>query len=96
MLLTDVVQLVESTMRISLDTSIFEVDKIEPAKLAGQDGVHFSYRYVVQSDEVRRKGEARAAIIGGKLYLINFVAPALYYFDANIGEIQAIMDKAKL
>jgi hypothetical protein len=40
--------------------------------------------------------EARAAIVGGKLYLITFAAPEIHYFDANIAEARAIMDSAKI
>lgn len=96
MLAPDIAQLFESSLRIILETSLFQIDSIEPAKFAGNDGVHFTYRYTVQADEVRRKGEARAAIIGGKLYLINFVAPEIHYYDAGIEEARAIMDGAHL
>ncbi len=92
----DIVQMFEATNRILLKTSLFEVDHVEPAKLAGHDGVRFSYHYVVQDEEVRRKGEARAAIIGGKLYLIDYAAPAIHYFDTGIEEARAIMDGARL
>jgi hypothetical protein len=92
----DLVQMFEATNRILLKTSLFEIDNVEPAKLAGHDGVRFSYHYVVQEEEVRRKGEARAAIIGGKLYLIDYAAPAIHYYDAGIAEARAIMDGARL
>ena len=92
----DIVQMFEATNRILLKTSLFEVDNVEPARLAGHDGVRFSYHYVVQDEEVRRKGEARAAIIGGKLYLIDYAAPAIHYFDTGITEARAIMDSARL
>ena len=92
----EIVQMFEATNRILLKTSLFEVDNVEPARLAGHDGVRFSYHYVVQDEEVRRKGEARAAIIGGKLYLIDYAAPAIHYFDTGIAEARAIMDGARL
>jgi len=38
----------------------------------------------------------RAAVIGGKLDLINFAAPAIHYYEAAIDEARAIMDSAKL
>lgn len=96
MLAPDIVQYFEATQRIVLGTSLFEVDSVEPATLAGHQGVRFTYHYAVQGDELRRNGEARAAIIGGKLYLIDFSAPALHYFDANIAEVRTLMDGAKL
>lgn len=96
MLAPDIVQMFEATTRITLGTSLFEVDGVEPATLAGHQGVRFTYHYAVQGDELRRNGEARAAVIDGKLYLINFQAPAIHYFDANIGEVRKIMDSATL
>jgi len=92
----EIVQMFEASNRIQLRTSLFEIDNVEPAKLAGHDGVSFRYHYVVQDEEVRRKGEARAAIVGGKLYLISFAAPAIHYYDTGIAEARAMMDGAKL
>jgi hypothetical protein len=92
----DIVQLFEASNRILLKTSLFEVEKVEPATLAGHKGVSFTYTYVVQDEEVRRRGEARAAVIGGKLYLISFAAPAIHYYDAGLGEARAIMDGARI
>lgn len=92
----EIVQLFEASNRIILKTSLFEVDNIEPARFAGHEGFRFTYHYVVQEEEVRRKGEARAAVIGGKLYLINFAAPAIHYYDTGIAEVRAIMDGARL
>jgi len=96
MLAPDIVQMFEASNRIILETSLFEIDSVEPAKLGGHDGVHFTYHYTIQADEVRRKGDARAAIVDGKLYLINFVAPAIHYYDASIAEVRAIMDNASI
>jgi len=92
----DIVQMFEATDRILLNTSLFEIDKVEPAKLGSRDGFRFEYHYVVQDDEVRRKGEARAAVVGGKLYMINYSAPAIHYYDTGIDEVRAIMDGARL
>jgi hypothetical protein len=96
MLPPDIVQFFEATHRIVLGTSLFEIDSVEPTTLAGHQGVRFTYHYAVQGDELRRNGEARAAIVGGKLYLIDFTAPAIHYFDANIDEVRTIMDSARL
>jgi hypothetical protein len=96
MTLPDIVQMFEASNRIIKETSLFKIDQVEPAKLAGHDAVRFTYEYTVKDEEVRRKGEGRAAVIGGKLYLINFTAPALHYHDAGIDEVRAIMDSAKL
>lgn len=96
MLPPDIVQAVEGSYRIVLKTSLFAVDNVEPAKLAGYNGVRFTYHYTVQDEDVRRKGEGRAAIVNGQLYMITFVAPEIHYFDAGIDEARRVMDSARI
>lgn len=96
MLAPEIVQLFEATSRITLQTSLFEIDSVEPTTFLGKPGVRFTYHYSIQGDELRRNGEARAAVVNGKLYLSNFAAPAIHYFDASIGEVRGIMDSAAL
>ncbi|MEE9434135.1 MAG: hypothetical protein V3V15_07855 [Sphingorhabdus sp.] len=96
MLLTDIVELFESTNRIVLQTSLFEVGETIPAKLSGHDAVRFRYSYAIQGDELKRNGEAVAAIVDGKLYLVNFVAPAIHYFDRDIDNFQKLVDTIKI
>jgi len=96
MLLTDIPPLLEQTMRIALGTSLFEVETMEPAKLAGHDAITFRYRYVVEADNLERRGEARAALVNGKLYVINFSAPKIHYFDRDIDAVRRLMDSATL
>ncbi|MEP7349310.1 MAG: hypothetical protein ABI668_05065 [Sphingorhabdus sp.] len=96
MLPTDLVELFEASNRIVLQTSLFEVSNVEPTKLGGNDAVRFSYRYVVQGDELNRKGEAVAANIGGKLYLVNFVAPSIHYYDRDVSKFRALVDSIRI
>jgi hypothetical protein len=96
MLLTDIPQLYEQTSRIALATPLFEITKVEPVRFLGHEGVQFAFRFTAEDDDVERLGEARAAIVGGKLYMIDFAAPSLHYFDAQIGDVRRIMDSARL
>ncbi len=96
MLQTDIVSFFESSNRLVLQSSQFEMKKVEPAKLAGHDGVRFSYRYAAQGDGIMRSGEAVAAKINQKLYLINFVAPEIYFFDRDIGSVRQLIASAKI
>ncbi len=91
MLPTDLVDLFEASNRIVLKTPLFTIDSIEPAKLAGHDGVRFAYHYVVEGDQINRKGEGVAANVGGRLYLVNFVAPEIYYYDRDIANFRAMV-----
>lgn len=96
MLAPEIVQAVEGSYRILLRTSLFAVDGMEPAPLGGHPGVRFTYHYTVQDEDVRRRGEGRAAIVGGQLYLITFAAPEIHYFDAGITEARRVMDSARI
>jgi hypothetical protein len=96
MLQTEIVSFFESSNRLVLESSQFEIKKVEPAKLAGHDGVRFSYRYAAQGDGVMRSGEAVAAKIKEKLYLINFVAPEVYFFDRDIVSVRQLIASAKI
>jgi hypothetical protein len=96
MLQTDIVSFFESSNRLVLQSSQFEIKKVEAAKLAGHDGVRFSYRYAAQGDGVMRSGEAVAAKINEKLYLINFVAPEIYFFDRDIASVRQLIASAKI
>ena len=55
----------------------------------------FTYEFT-DEDQLTRKGEARAAIIGGKLYMITFEAPRLSYFGKVVADFRALADTAKL
>jgi hypothetical protein len=96
MLPTDIVSLFEGSYRVAAGTSLFEIGKIEPTTFAGKPGVHFTYSFVQQGEEVRRNGEGTGAIIGGKLYLITFEAPMIHYFDRDIGRYHTLVDTARV
>ncbi len=91
MLPTDITEMFEATNRMVLQSPVFKMGKVEPAKLGTHDGVRFSYSYSAQAEDIDRRGEAVAAIVEGKLYIVNFVAPSLHYFDAGIGEVRAMV-----
>jgi hypothetical protein len=93
MLAPDVVQLFESSYRVALGTSLITIDSVEPATFAGNQGFKFTYSFAVQ-DEVKRKGEATGAIIGGKLYMITYEAPRIHYYDRDIASYRRIVETA--
>ena len=94
MLPTDLVEFFEDTARLVLGGSLVETHEVRPATLAGYPAVEFDWSYT-GGDEVERKGLVRAAIVGGKLYMINFDAPRLHYFDEHVDEARRIMDSAR-
>ncbi len=96
MLPTDIVEFFETSNRIVLQTTIFTVDKVEPAKLGGHDAVRFEYHFTVESDQLNRKGEGVAANVNGKLYLVNFAAPEIHYFDRDITGFRAMVARIRI
>jgi hypothetical protein len=96
MLPTDVVEFFESSNRIVLQSSVFKVENVSPARIGKFDGVRFSYSYAAQDEGLTRKGEGVAAVVDGKLYLVNFIAPAIHYFDRDIGEIRQLVAAMQL
>jgi hypothetical protein len=93
MLPTDISEMFEATNRMVLQSPVFKMGKVEPAKLGNHDGVRFSYSYSAQAEDIERRGEAVAAIVEGKLYIVNFVAPSLHYFDAGISEVRKMVEE---
>lgn len=96
MLAPDVTQLFEGSYRIANDTSLMTIDAIEPARFAGRDGFRFTYSFILQRDEVKRKGEAIGALVDGKLYMITFEAPEIFYFSRDVEHFRVIAATAKL
>lgn len=96
MLLTDIPTLLEASYRIALDTPVMKITGIEPTTFLMQKGVRFSYTYSRGDEEVRRKGEAAAAIIDGKLFMITFDAPDVFYYQRDVAAYRAIVANAKI
>lgn len=93
-LAVEIPELLEGTYRTAKGTTAFEVTALEPSRFLDTDGITFSYRYV-DGEHLVRKGEAKAAIIGGKLFMMTFEAPRLHYFDRGIGEFRKMSESAK-
>lgn len=95
MLLVDVPELLQGTYRAYRKIGNSTVTNARPEPFLGHPGVHFSYDYV-DADNLPRKGEARAAIVGCKLYMATFDAPRLHYFDRTLADYRALADTAAL
>ena len=96
MLVTDLAELFEASFSIEYDVTQFDVRAMEPTKLGGHDGIRVTYEFALPNDALTRVGEARLAMVGGKVYAVNFIAPELHYFDRSIGEVQSMMDTLQL
>ncbi|SNS83424.1 hypothetical protein SAMN06295912_11860 [Sphingomonas laterariae] len=94
MLVTDIPTLFETSYRIAYDTPLMKIDTVEPTSFAGGKGVRFTYSFTRPNEELHRKGEARAAVVGGKLFLITYEAPTLHYFDKTLPAFRQLADSA--
>lgn len=96
MVLTDIPDFYESTLRTALGTSVFEMESVEPTTFAGKPAVKFSFHFATQGDPLVRKGLATGTMVGGKLYLMSFIAPETYYFERDRAKVEALMAASRL
>lgn len=94
-LLIEIPELLEGTYRTYKDIGAFELLSTAPTTFAGHDGVLFTFEYL-DADQLTRKGEARATIVDGELYMAVFDAPRLHYHDKAIADFRAIADSATI
>lgn len=94
-LLVEIPELLEGTYRTYKQIGSFQLVTTEPTTFLGHKGVQFTYHYT-DADQLTRKGEAKAAIIAGKLYMVTYDAPRLYYFDKLVGDVRALVATATL
>jgi hypothetical protein len=94
-LLIEIPELLEGTYRTYKQIAAFQLLSTEPQNFLGQDGVTFTYQYT-DADGLTRKGEARAAIVASKLYMITYDAPRLHYFARSIDDFRAVASSARL
>ncbi len=95
MLLTDVPTLLEQTYRAQFNVNRMSVDKQEATELGGHKAIRFAYSFVRQDDEVERRGEAVATLAGGRLFMVLFEAPSLYYFDRDVDRYRRLVSTVK-
>lgn len=94
-LLAEVPELLERTYRTARGVGTFSITGVAPTRFLGAEGVRFTYEYA-DEDNLTRRGEARAALIGGKLYMATFDAPRLHYFDRSLADYRVLADTATL
>lgn len=94
--LSEIPEFVESSTRIALNTSVFTMTAVEPAQLAGHPAVRFTYDYSVEGSALKRKGLGVAAVVGGKLQLVTFVAPETFYFERDLPKVEKLIASATM
>jgi hypothetical protein len=95
MLITDIPTLLETSYRSQFNASQINIDSQEPAVVSGHKGISFTYSYVRQDDEVQRKGEAVGAMVGSRLFLVTYEAPAIHFFDKDLKRFRQVVGTLK-
>lgn len=83
MLLIEIPELLEGTYRAYKHTGSFDITSADPDNFADSNGIKFTYKYV-DDNLFTYFGVAHAAIIKGKLFMISYEAPRIYYFDRHV------------
>lgn len=95
LLLPELADFFERSFRAQNQVSDFTIRESTPADIGGRKGLAIRYRYTLPNDELTRLGEARLAVVDGKLYVANFYAPQLHYFGAGLPEARAMMERVR-
>jgi hypothetical protein len=90
MLRPDWADFFEKSFRVQYQVSDFVMDEVSPAKLADTNAIHIRYHYSLPNDDLLRKGEVFIAVRDGNLYVVNFQAPALHYFESGVAEFRSM------
>lgn len=94
-LLVEVPELLGATYRAYKGIGNFAIGTSAPETFLGKPGVRFAFDYT-DEDNLPRKGEAVAAIVAGRLYMIAFDAPRLHYYDRTLPDFRALAQTAAL
>lgn len=95
MLLPDIPTLLESSYRSQYQVNRMTIDSQDLATINGQQAIRFTYSYMRGDDEVERRGEAVAAIVNKKLYMVTYEAPSIYFFGKDLEDFRKISQTLK-
>jgi len=89
---TEVVEFVTDSV-VALGYQRVDTSRLRPGTFGGAQALRFELSAQTDSG-LDVAGTAQAAVAGGKLYLILFLAPKEHYFAATEGEIEALLKSA--
>ncbi len=91
----EVAAMIESLFRVRGGTVEFRTLGLAPRTFLGQPGYQYDFEHL-DGDEVWRRGRAVGATVNGRLYLILYDAARAHYYDAALGDFEAIVNSARL
>lgn len=78
------------------DGSVFKLNQLAPAEFLGGKGVRFDYTVTRKIDDVIVTGVGWAAVRGGELHAMTFVAPRLVFFPRHLAKVEQAARSARL
>ena len=90
----EIVELYEQM--VTQDGSAFALKRVAPGRFVDQPGFRFEHTITRKSDNVLLKGVGQAAVVKGKLYLVAFTAPSIYYYDRYLPQVEPLMASARI
>jgi hypothetical protein len=78
----------------ALDYERVETTGLRPATMGGAQALRFDIKAMTR-EGLEIAGTAETAQMGGKLYVILYLAPAEHYYAASLAEVEAVMASAR-
>ena len=90
----EIVELYEQM--VTQDGSAFALKRVAPGRFGDQPGFRFEHTITRKSDNVLLKGVGQGAVVKGKLYLVAFTAPSIYYYDRHLPQIEPLIASVRI
>lgn len=90
---TEIVEFVADSVS-ALDYERVETSGLRPGTFSGSPALRFDISAETK-DGLQMSGAAEAAEVGGKLYVMLYIAPKEHYFAAGLPEVEQILASAK-
>ncbi len=91
----ELIAMIESYYRVRGGVVQFTPTSVAPVDFLGTTGVGMDFDYLTL-DDVKRKGRAVMAEVGGKLYLMTLDGTRSHYFDAARPDFDAMVASARV
>lgn len=91
----EVASMLESAFRVRGGAVEFTTTSLQPRQFLGYPGFQFDFEHL-DGDEVRRKGRAVGAVIGGRLYLVLYDATRSHYYANALPDFEAMVNSARV
>ncbi len=91
----EIAAMLETFFRTRAGTIDFVEIELKPRRFMGYPGFQYDFDHL-DGDELWRRGRVVGAVIDERLYLIMLDAARSHYFDATVGDFEAVVRSARL